>query len=129
MLVNPIYGAGGSEPIEFFMENGLVGDEGGFYITTPLDKEIPVGTPLCISMYDASPSTESSPTVVSAAATMPQSGATISVSAFFETTGEHYDLRISTTGAGLVNYAGAWRKIYAKISRAVIYDDQIYHET
>lgn len=129
MLINPTYGAGGSEPIEFFMENGLVGDEGGRYITTPLDKEIPVGTPLCVSMYDASTSSPSSPTVVSAVATMPQSGATVSVSAFFEATGESYNLRISTTGAGLVNYAGAYRKIYAKISRAVIYDDQIYHET
>ncbi len=129
MLINPTYGAGSSEPIEFFMENGLVGDEGGSYITTPLDNEIPVGTPLCISIYDASPSRESSPTIVNAVAVMPQSGATVSVYAFFETTGESYDLRISTTGAGLVSYAGAYRKIYAKISRAVIYDGQIYHET
>ena len=127
MIVNPVYGAGGSEPIEFFMENGLVGDEGGVYITTPLDKEIPVGTPLYVSMYDASPSRVTSPTVVSAVATMPQSG-TIDVSNFLETTGESYTLRISTTGAGLISYAGLYRKIYAKISRAVIYDDQIYHE-
>lgn len=127
MLINPTYGAGGSEPTEFFMENGLVGDEGGIYITTPLDKEIPVGTPLWVSMHDASPSRVTSPTVVSAVATMPQSG-TIDVSNFLETTGESYTLRISTTSAGLISYAGSYRKIYAKISRAVIYDDQIYHE-
>lgn len=129
MLINPTYGAGGSEPIEFYMENGLVGDEGSSYITTPLDKEIPVGTPLCISLYDQSPTTASNPTVVSTVAFMPQSGDPITVGTFFETTTEGYQLRISSTDAGLVHYVGAFRKIYAKISRAVIYDDQTYHET
>ena len=96
-LYAPSGGGGGSE---YYLTNGLVGSDGGTYVTCPLDETMVNGFYVVI-MRDGN--TTYSTTLI-------WTGSTTTV-----TLGSNFNLQITSTTAGLTYYSGSYRNIYADV--------------
>lgn len=127
MLVNPTYGAGGSEPIEYFLYDKEISDGGSAYITVNLDKTIPFNTPVVICIYD--PDENITMTATCLLSYNPQLvGAAVKFFVYVDDTSQnHYEFYLTPTTINLYGYNfGNWRKIYCRISRLIPNDGYIY---
>lgn len=126
MLVNPTYGAGGSEPIEYYLYDKEISDGSSSYITVNLDQTIPFNTPVVICIYD--PDENITRVATCTLSYNPQSSAAVSFMVYVDDTSQnHYEFTLTPTTIKLYLYNfGNWRKIYCRISRLLPNDGYIY---
>ena len=106
--------------IEFYANDLLVAKPGGQYIYGDLDKNLDPGTLYVVSIFDEDRN----------------DATTLSIfwDGFFDyitfdmtgTSGGRYTLRMYEDKVGVTYYAGAYRNIYCKISKAILYPGQEY---
>lgn len=129
MLVNPTYGAGGSEPIEYFLYDKEIADGSTSYITVNLDRTIPFNTPVVVCIYDPDENITMVATCLLSYNTRHASSVAFTV--YVNDTGsnleDRYEFSLSPTTISLSLYNfGAWRKIYCRISKLIPNDGYIY---
>ena len=110
MLVNPTYGAGGGESAEIYGADLLVADYGHTFITAQLTTEIETGAAVLISLNDS--------TVSKKAVAIATFDETPKVVTFSSEDGViSYTMTLTASTAGLTDYDGVFRPIYATVSR------------
>lgn len=109
MLVNPTYGAGGGST-EIYGADLLVADYGNTFITAQLTAQIETGAAVLISLNDSTVSKKAA-----AVATFDEIPKAVTFSS--EDGAISYTMTLTASTAGLTDYDGIFRSIYATVSR------------